>query len=143
MTLSVFLLVLTKLISLNQFINNFHSVNLSRLSLSMSLVESIEEFDPKEPVSPADLARLILKTSFDQCNEHLKNNIDRANEPTYEKLEFVIKGISSEIRAASHTLNSLNTTQSKKIADLELKLDTFMTCHEQLPYTQNQILQHP
>ena len=62
---------------------------------------------------------------------------------TDEKLEFVIKGIGSEIRAVSHTLNSLNTTQSEKIADLELKLYTFMTYHEQLPYTQNLILHNP
>ena len=129
MILSVLVLVFAKLFSLSQAFNSLHSVNLSYLNLSMSVVRNIEEIDPKEPLSPADLVRFILKTSFDQCNEHLKNKIDRVNERTDEKLEFVIKGICSEIGAASRTLSAITTTQAEKIADLELKLVTFMTYH--------------
>ena len=95
------------------------------------------DIDPKAPLSSGDLVRLLLSHCNSNHEESRKANlnIEAELEHTDDKIKTVIIGFGKQLSNVIEGINEQNSAQAKRIADLELKLETVSSYNQELLFS--------
>ena len=93
---------------------------------NMALVQSHQgNGDTHTPLSGEALVGLLMEYCNKQIRENAKIEREYAKELTNDKFEIVTKGFVDGIAVLANAINRHSTSCGEKIAELELKVDTF------------------
>ena len=87
--------------------------------------------DPKAPLSGEALVGLLMEYCNNQIRENAKIERSYAKELTNDKIEIVTKGFTDGIAIIANAINDHSTSHNEKVAEIELKLDTFSKYFEE------------
>ena len=100
------------------------------MSESLTL-SNLEECSPDTLISSQDLTRLLMEYCNNLVRTEIKIERQFTRDLMNDKLDIAIQGFKNGIKVLAETLDAHNSSQSQKIADLELKLDTVSSYIEQ------------
>ena len=96
--------------------------------------QELQDMDPHTTLSNEDLLRLLMSNCSSLVRTEIKLERQFTKELTNDKIDIVVQSFMEGIRTLTEAFNDQIAKQSKKIADLELKLDTGSNYLENLLY---------
>ena len=95
----------------------------------------LQDLDPKAPLSPENLVKLLINQSRIISEQTVRNERDYTRDHINNLIKGVINGFATKIDSLVASINRENLDMVQKIDDLDLKLNTITQYLEDLVYT--------